>query len=128
METEMPAKLSLNEKFYMSLRVRNHTWTKRLLEEGADPNFVLPSDTRTPLHIAVDYNDIKMAQILVEGGCNPLLVDYCFEQMPYDYATGGDSGALKLSWELYLLLLNVTSAAINQSQQDQATQQIETRS
>ncbi len=46
------------------------TDVKRLLENGADPNFCLDKAKITPLHFAAQNNVLRIVPLLIEAGAN----------------------------------------------------------
>lgn len=72
------AKRTLDEKLYMAVILGNVPWASRLIEEGADVNFVDSHRYHygliemTPLMIAIDRRNEILARLLMEKGANVL--------------------------------------------------------
>lgn len=52
-----------------------YNFTKILIKDGADPNIINPIDESSPLHYAVQNNNTKTVEYLLENGANQFFRD-----------------------------------------------------
>jgi len=64
--------LPLEQRLRFAIGRNDHERVKFLLTLGADPNCVVLGNEIKPLHIAIESADLKMIDLLLDNGANPL--------------------------------------------------------